>query len=107
MEATYFRNGALQDLAEYLQGVKPEYPASNFKLLDIRTPINVSGDPRSILQTLKIMELRARAEQALGDEFDIKEFHHMVLQTGCIPLAILEEQIDQWIKSRASTKIET
>ncbi len=51
---------------------------------------------------LKIMELRARAEQALGDEFDIKEFHHMVLQTGCIPLAILEEQIDQWIKSRAN-----
>lgn len=56
---------------------------------------------------LKIMELRSRAEQALGDEFDIKEFHHMVLQTGCIPLAILEEQIDQWIKSKASTKIAT
>jgi uncharacterized protein (DUF885 family) len=56
---------------------------------------------------LKIMELRGRAEQALGDDFDIKEFHHMVLQTGCIPLAILEEQIDQWIKSKASTKIAT
>lgn len=47
---------------------------------------------------LKIMELRNRAEQALGKAFDIKEFHHIVLQTGCIPLAILEEQINQWIK---------
>lgn len=47
---------------------------------------------------LKIMELRSRAEQALGNAFDIKEFHHIVLQTGCIPLAILEEQINQWIE---------
>ena len=49
---------------------------------------------------LKIMELRNRAEEALGANFDIKEFHQKVLQTGCIPLAILEEQIDQWIKSK-------
>ena len=56
---------------------------------------------------LKILELRNRAEQALGDDFDIREFHQLVLQTGCIPLAILEEQIDEWIKTRASTKIET
>ena len=54
---------------------------------------------------LKIMELRSKAENALGDEFDIKEFHHIVLQTGCIPLAILEEQIDHWINSKGSTKI--
>ena len=49
---------------------------------------------------LKIMELRNRAEEVLGANFDIKEFHQEVLQTGCIPLAILEEQIDQWIKSK-------
>ena len=47
---------------------------------------------------LKIMELRSRAEQELGKSFDIREFHHIVLQSGCIPLAILEEQINQWIK---------
>ncbi len=56
---------------------------------------------------LKIMELRTRAEEALGDEFDIKEFHQKVLQTGCIPLAILEEQIDQWIQSKGGIKIQT
>ncbi len=53
------------------------------------------------------MELRTRAEEALGDEFDIKEFHQKVLQTGCIPLAILEEQIDQWIQSKGGIKIQT
>ena len=46
------------------------------------------------------MELRNRAEEVLGANFDIKEFHQEVLQTGCIPLAVLEEQIDQWIKSK-------
>ena len=46
---------------------------------------------------LKIMELRARAEKILGDKFDIKEFHNQVLETGCIPLALLENKIDVWI----------
>ena len=50
---------------------------------------------------LKILELRNRAEKALGANFDIKEFHQNVLETGCIPLAILEEQIDAWITSKS------
>ena len=49
---------------------------------------------------LKIIELRNRAAQALGNDFDIKEFHHVVLQTGCIPLALLEDQINHWIQSK-------
>lgn len=48
---------------------------------------------------LKIMELRANAEKILGDEFDIKEFHNEVLETGCIPLALLENKIDTWIEA--------
>ena len=46
---------------------------------------------------LKIRELRAKAEQALGDKFDIRQFHNQVLETGCVPLAILETKIDGWI----------
>lgn len=46
---------------------------------------------------LKIRELRARAENQLGDKFDIKEFHREVLETGCIPLALLEDKINNWI----------
>tara|TARA_R110002050_G_scaffold110905_4_gene223672 strand:- start:663 stop:2471 length:1809 start_codon:yes stop_codon:yes gene_type:complete len=46
---------------------------------------------------LKIRELRAKAEQQMGDAFDIKAFHAQVLETGCIPLALLEKKIDAWI----------
>lgn len=46
---------------------------------------------------LKIKELRARAEAALGEQFDIKAFHAEVLRDGSVPLAILEEKIDRWI----------
>ena len=49
---------------------------------------------------LKILELRARAEQALGDRFDLREFHAQVLMTGALPLTVLERKIDDWIASR-------
>jgi uncharacterized protein (DUF885 family) len=49
---------------------------------------------------LKILELRARAEQALGDRFDIRAFHDQVLNTGSLPLTILERKIDDWIAAQ-------
>jgi len=48
---------------------------------------------------LKIRELRSRAENKLGDKFDIKIFHERILESGCIPLKLLEEKIDNWIES--------
>ncbi|HWH22469.1 MAG TPA: DUF885 domain-containing protein [Allosphingosinicella sp.] len=52
------------------------------------------------LGQLKILELRARAEKALGPKFDIREFHEQVLMTGALPLPILEAKIDRWIAER-------
>jgi uncharacterized protein (DUF885 family) len=49
---------------------------------------------------LKIRELRARAEKALGERFDIREFHTRVLESGCMPLKLLEQKIDRWIEAR-------
>lgn len=46
---------------------------------------------------LKILELRAHAQQALGAKFEIKKFHNLVLQTGNVPLAVLAQVIDDWI----------
>jgi len=48
---------------------------------------------------LKIIELRLKAEKELGAKFDIKKFHAMVLESGVMPLALLEKKIDSWIKS--------
>ena len=46
---------------------------------------------------LKILELRAKAEEALGDKFDIRAFHDTVLGGGALPLTILERRVDDWI----------
>jgi len=50
---------------------------------------------------LKILELRGRAEERLGANFDIREFHDEVLATGGIPLNILQERINAWINNEA------
>lgn len=49
---------------------------------------------------LKILELRARAEEALGDRFDIKAFHAEVLEDGSLPLSVLEAKLDRFIAAR-------
>jgi uncharacterized protein (DUF885 family) len=46
---------------------------------------------------LKIMELRQTAEQKMGKNFDIKVFHQKVLESGVMPLALLEQKINRWI----------
>lgn len=49
---------------------------------------------------LKIMELRAKAQAELGDEFDIRGFHDEILKDGPVPLSLLEQKIDRWIKAQ-------
>jgi uncharacterized protein (DUF885 family) len=51
---------------------------------------------------LKILELRQRAMDALGDNFDLKEFHRVVLGNGALPLEILEQVVDEWIAAKQS-----
>jgi uncharacterized protein (DUF885 family) len=49
------------------------------------------------LGQLKIWELRRRAEEALGEAFDIRNFHDAVLGLGSVPLTVLEQEIDRFI----------
>ncbi len=51
---------------------------------------------------LKFRELRTLAERKLGDRFDVRAFHDVVLEQGALPLNILAERIDRWIQSRTA-----
>lgn len=51
---------------------------------------------------LKIRELRQKAEEQLGEDFDIREFHEVILEQGTVTLAILEERIDNYIQEAAA-----
>jgi uncharacterized protein (DUF885 family) len=52
---------------------------------------------------LKILELRARAQKALGPSFDIRAFHDTVLGGGSLPLSILERRVDDWIATQTKS----
>jgi len=49
---------------------------------------------------LKIMELRHKAEGALGPKFDVKAFDDLIIADGSQPLPVLERRVDEWIASK-------
>ena len=51
---------------------------------------------------LKIMELREQAQRELGDRFDIRAFHDVILTSGPVPLSIMEENVEAWIARTAN-----
>jgi uncharacterized protein (DUF885 family) len=64
--------------------------------------IAVPGQATAYLTgSLVIQELRAKAEAALGDRFDIGEFHDRVIGDGTITLPMLQEKIERWIAERS------
>jgi uncharacterized protein (DUF885 family) len=52
---------------------------------------------------LKILELREKARKQLGNKFDIRQFHEVVLTKGAVPLDILEELVDRWVKTKQNS----
>ncbi|MBU7013494.1 MAG: DUF885 domain-containing protein [Theionarchaea archaeon] len=55
---------------------------------------------------LKMLELRQKAMDELGDAFNIKEFHHVVLSSGGVPLTLLEKRVEEYIDSRMGATIQ-
>lgn len=51
---------------------------------------------------IKILELREDAKKKLGDKFDIRQFHDVVLKNGPVPLNVLEKFVDEWVASKKS-----
>ncbi|MDX1753845.1 MAG: DUF885 domain-containing protein, partial [Salinimicrobium sediminis] len=50
----------------------------------------------------KILELREMAKEELGKDFDLREFHDVVLTNGAVPLNILEDLVEEWIQTKKS-----
>jgi uncharacterized protein (DUF885 family) len=51
---------------------------------------------------IKIQELRARAESTLGNHFDIRSFHSLILKNGAMPLSVLDEVVQSWIDDESA-----
>ncbi len=68
---------------------------------EVRRYITLPGQATGYkIGMLKIMEVRAKAEKALGPKFDIKGFHDLVIGSGSQPLSILERRVDDWIAAK-------
>ncbi len=69
---------------------------------EVRRYITLPGQATGYkIGMLKIMEQRRKAEAALGDKFDIKGFHDLLIASGSQPLSILERRVDEWIADQA------
>jgi uncharacterized protein (DUF885 family) len=65
---------------------------------EVRRYITLPGQATGYkIGMLKIMELRRGAEDRLGDRFDIKGFHDLLIASGSQPLSILERRVEEWI----------
>jgi uncharacterized protein (DUF885 family) len=68
---------------------------------EVRRYITTPGQATSYkIGMLKIEELRANAETALGDNFDIRDFHDLVLGGGALPMPLLESRVNTWIATQ-------
>ncbi|HEX8469243.1 MAG TPA: DUF885 domain-containing protein [Allosphingosinicella sp.] len=68
---------------------------------EVRRYITLPGQATGYkIGMLKIVELRRKAERALGPKFDIKAFHDLLIGSGSLPLSILEREVEAWISER-------
>jgi uncharacterized protein (DUF885 family) len=96
----HYKHWTRDQMVEYFKQHYPTVPQS-----EIDRYIGVPAQALSYkLGQLKILELRQRAQQQLGDRFDLRKFHDEVLGAGILPLTILDQRIDQWIQRQKAKK---
>jgi uncharacterized protein (DUF885 family) len=91
-----------QQAIDYLAANTPNPPGDIAKAIE-RYIVMPSQATAYQVGMLKIVELRERARQALGERFDIRQFHEVVLGSGPLPLTILEAQVEAYIRASPTT----
>ncbi|XP_048247415.1 uncharacterized protein LOC124119515 isoform X1 [Haliotis rufescens] len=89
-------NWSRDEAIQYLQNYTAE--SLNNIIVEIDRYITWPGQALAYkIGEIKIRELRQRAEKRLGDKFDIREFHSVVLESGTVPLNVLEDLVTDWL----------
>jgi uncharacterized protein (DUF885 family) len=92
----HFKGWTRQQTLDYMYANSPAEPTRAISEAERFAAIPGQALAYKIGQ-LKIVELRKRAEKAMGRKFDVKAFHDEVLKDGAVPLDVLEKKIDRWI----------
>jgi len=85
-----------EEAIQYLTDNTPNPPGDIRKAIE-RYVVYPGQATAYMIGKLKILELRKRAQDSLGDKFTMGDFHDVVLNSGPVPLDILEERVDAWI----------
>ena len=85
---------------EYYEKNTPSPKSAGVKMVE-RHIVMPSQATAYKIGMLKIVELRENAKKKLGEKFDIREYHDIVLKNGPVPLSILEKHVDQWVSSKS------
>lgn len=97
----HYKKWTREQAIDYLIENTPNSKSDNVKAIE-RYIVMPSQATAYKIGMLKILELRQKSKKALGDKFDIREFHDVVLKNGAVPLDILENLVNDWIKSKKS-----
>jgi uncharacterized protein (DUF885 family) len=91
-----------QQAIDYVQNNSADAPGGIVKAIE-RYIVFPGQATAYMVGRLKISELRDRAQQRLGNRFDMRGFHDAILLNGAVPLDVMERNVDAWIASRAAT----
>ncbi len=95
----HFKKWTRQEAIDYLLENTPAPESYCVKEID-RYIVNPAQATAYMIGMSKIFSLRSRAQRRLGGDFDIREFHDVILRNGSLPLGILEEIVEGWIRSK-------
>lgn len=96
----HYKKWTREQAIDYLVANTPNPEADCVKAIE-RYIVMPSQATAYKIGMIKILELREKAKAEMGDRFDIRQYHDLVLTSGPVPLNVLEERVNQWIAGAA------